>query len=349
MAWDGICGRHEDLNLDAQQKKLAETLRERADHAAGLRVIEAYRYLLVPQQRDPRGRVELEAVRIDADRAERGTGSGSVRGDGLGGHMAPAVSVAESAGRRLLNDGTLAVQFPAVILRQQLDGVLESRWTDGHVPVSVLWEDMARYVYLPRLRDQDVLLATVATGPEGIMWRAEGFGVAVSYDDASDRYVGLSTPGQSAAAISPSTLVVRADILEAQYERDLRQAEADAESDSDAADADTTGSFAGGDTGDDAGAGAPSDTSSDPDNAAQRGLRVFRGSVKLDASRPTQAFTRLSDGVLTRVLGHPDATVDIRVEIEVRNPAGFDSDVIRNVNENTRELDFEEGTGFTPD
>jgi len=28
---------------------------------------------------------------------------------------------------------------------------------------------------------------------------------------------------------------------------------------------------------------------------------------------------------------------------------GFDNDVIRNVNENTRELDFEEGTGFTPD
>jgi len=52
---------------------------------------------------------------------------------------------------------------------------------------------------------------------------------------------------------------------------------------------------------------------------------------------------------LTRVLGHPDAAVDIRVEIEVRNPAGFDSDVVRNVNENTRELDFEEGTGFTPD
>ena len=103
------------------------------------------------------------------------------------------MGIAGSAGRRLLNDGTLAVQFPAVILRQQLDGVLASRWADGHVPVSVLWEDMARYVYLPRLRDQDVLL----------------------------------------------------------------------------------------------------------------------------------------------------------VEIEVRNPAGFDSDVIRNVNENTRELDFEEGTGFT--
>ncbi len=348
LAWDGICDRHEDLNLDAQQRKLAETLRDRADQAASLRVVEAYRYLLVPQQRDPRGVIDLEAVRIDPERAERGNGSRSARASDIGGQVAPAIAIAESAGRRLVNDGSLAVQFPAVILRQQLDGVLASRLADGHVPVSVLWEDMARYIYLPRLRDQDVLLATVSAGPEGIMWRTEGFGVAVSYDDASDRYVGLSTPGQSAAAIAPSTLVVRADVLEVQYERDLRQAADDAESDSDAAVEGPTGSFTDGDA-DDAGSGAPADSSRDRDDAAQGRLRVFRGSVKLDASRPTQAFTRLSDGVLTRVLGHPDALVDIRVEIEVRNPAGFDSDVIRNVDENTRELDFEEGTGFTSD
>ncbi len=349
LAWDGICSRHEELNLDAQQRKLAQTLRERADQAAGLRVVEAYRYLLVPQQHEPRGGIDLEAVRIDADRAERSSDSGSVHGGSLGGHMAPALRIAESAGRRLLNDGTLAVQFPAVILRQQLDGVLASRWSDGHVPVSVLWEDMARYVYLPRLRDQDVLLGTVAAGPDGIMWNTEGFGVAVSYDEQANRYDGLSMPGQPAGAISPSTLVVRADLLKAQHERDRQQAGVDAQRQSEAADMQSKQPFADHQTSGDADAGGTAGAARDQGDAAESALRVFRGSVKLDATRPTQSFTRLSDGVLTRILGHPDAEVDIRVEIEVRRPTGFDNNVIRNVNENTRELNFEEGTGFTSD
>ncbi len=347
LAWDGICERDEVLNLDAQQKNLAKTQRDRADHAADLRVVEAYRYVLVPQQRQPRDAVEFETVKIDADRADRGAGSGSVRAGDFGSPAAPAASIAERAGRRLLNDGTLAVQFPAVILRQQLDGVLASRLADGHVPVSVLWEDMARYVYLPRLRDQDVLLATVSSGPEGIMWRTEGFGVAAAYDDDSGRYVGLSTPGELASAIQPSTLVVRADLLESQYENDARKAAADGGSDD--VDAEPTVPIAGGDSAGGAAEGDYAGGSRGRGEDTQRELRVFRGSVKLDASRPTQSFTRLSDGVLTRVLGHPDATVDIRVEIEVRNPAGFDTDMIRNVDENTRELNFDEGTGFTPD
>ena len=61
---------------------------------------------------------------------------------------------------QLVSDGTLAVQFPPVMLRLKLDGELASRWADGHVAASTLWEDIAKYAYLPRLQDQDVLLAT---------------------------------------------------------------------------------------------------------------------------------------------------------------------------------------------
>ena len=260
--------------------------------------------------------------------------------------------MAESAARRLVNDGELGVQFPAVILRQELDGVLASRWADGHVAVSVLWEDMARYVYLPRLRDQDVLMSTAASGPEGLAWTTEGFATAVSYDDTETRYLGLSTPGERAAVLTPSTLIVRPDLASAQHERAREAAAADGTERSgggvgvteDGDDTATSGdslfpSDANGEDGDHS-------NLTDPPRTA---LSVFRGSIVLDPERPTRAFTQVSDEVLTHVLSHPDAEVVVRVDVEVRKPGGFTSDVIRNVNENARVLGFEEGTGFTSD
>ena len=106
---------------------------------------EAYKYALVPRQDDPGGSIEFDIVGLDSDGP-----------------------VAERVSRKMLNDGALATQFPPVLLRQRLNGVLQSRWADGHVPVSTLWEDFARYVYLPRLRDQDVMLKTVEKRPSRI-------------------------------------------------------------------------------------------------------------------------------------------------------------------------------------
>ncbi|WP_428116916.1 DUF499 domain-containing protein [Candidatus Poriferisodalis sp.] len=352
LAWDGICGRHEELNLDAQQKKLAETQRDRSDQTAGLRIAEAYRYLLVPQQEEPRGPVTLEVVKLDSDNSV-GERSGRRRtNDHLLSGTPPVVRMAESAARRLVNDGELGVQFPPVILRQELDGVLASRWADGHVAVSVLWEDMARYVYLPRLRDQDVLMSTAASGPEGFAWTTEGFATAVSYDDTASRYLGLSTPGERAEVLTPSTLIVRPDLATAQQQRDREAVATDGTERSGGGvgvTEDGDGSATSGDSlfpSDADGDDGESGISTDPPRPT---LSVFRGSIVLDPERPTRAFTQVSDEVLTHVLNHPDAEVVVRVDVEVRKPGGFTSDVIRNVNENTRVLGFEEGTGFTSD
>lgn len=108
---------------------------------------------------------------------------------------------------------------PPVMLRLKLDDdkALASRWADGHVAAITLWEDFAKYVYLPRLRDQDVLMATVAAGPASMTWQAEGFAVAAGYDESSGRYLGLVAGGH-AAGLPPTALVVRPDVAVAQQE-----------------------------------------------------------------------------------------------------------------------------------
>ena len=150
------------LNLDAHQTTQARTRRSQSDDAVGLRLVETYKYALVPRQDDPVGEVTFDVANLD----QQGT-------------------VAQRASRRLVSDGTLATQFPPVMLRLKLDDekALASRWADGHVAATTLWEDFAKYVYLPRLRDQDVLMATIAAGPASMTWQAEGFAVAAGYDE----------------------------------------------------------------------------------------------------------------------------------------------------------------------
>ena len=129
------------------------------------------------------GPIELDAVRLDSP------------GD-----------IGERVSRKMVNDGTLAERYPAVMLRHQLDTTLASRWEEGDVSAGALWDDYAKYVYLPRLRDIDVLLAAVETGPSTVSWESEGFGVAAGIDEVLGRYLGLAVgahPRRAGADLAP--------------------------------------------------------------------------------------------------------------------------------------------------
>lgn len=304
LAWSGICDRAEELNLDAQQTRLAMTQRSRATQATDLRMGEAYKYALVPRQDDPHGNIEFDVVGLESDG-----------------------SVAERVSTKLTNDGALATQFPAVLLRQRLDNVLQSRWTDGHVSVSTLWEDFARYVYLPRLRDQPVMMGTVAKGPVGFAWTSDGFAVAAGMDESTGRYLGLAAEGVPPDAVTPASLVVHPDRALSQLRAEQRE---DLDTEPDGGDEEEPRTHDGDDTG----------ASTSPT------ITIFRGSVRLDSARPTKAFTKISEEVLTHLLSQPDIDADIRLEVEIRKAEGYSEHTIRTVTENTRTLQFEEGSGF---
>lgn len=147
LAWDDIDGQAEGLNLDPQQRRQATRKRQDANLAVGLRVAETYQWLLVPVQTEQQREVQFDVVRVE----------------GQGG-------VAERAARKLVHEDRLKTAYPPVLLRQVLDGVLAPMWEAGHVSVKDLWDAFARYLYLPRLRDMDVLIATVRQGPASVNW-----------------------------------------------------------------------------------------------------------------------------------------------------------------------------------
>jgi hypothetical protein len=64
-------------------------------------------------------------------------------------------------------------------------------WRGEHVAIRQLAEDFARYLYLPKLRDTEVLYAAVRDGLSLLLWKEESFAYADSFDEGTGRYRGL--------------------------------------------------------------------------------------------------------------------------------------------------------------
>ena len=184
------------LNLDKAQERQAKERRERAEKAIDVRLGETYRWLLVPRQGiEPGAPVEFVEQKLEG-----------------------SSGLAVRASDRLVREGSLYTEYPAVLLRTLLDGVLAPEWKDGHVTVGRLWEVFSQYPYLPKLRDRRVLETAVSNGPASTVWQVEGFAVA-DLMGADGRYRGLTT-GAFASVLNADTLAVRPARALAQLEAD---------------------------------------------------------------------------------------------------------------------------------
>src|SRR5260370_1172296 len=127
--------------------------------------------------------------------------------------MQPAQeALAVRASRKRENDGLLITRYAGTNLRLELDKV--PLWRGDAVSVKQLADDFAQYLYLPRLRDTDVLLAAVRDGVAALTWERETFAYADSYDTKRQCYLGLKAGQQ----IMPSleSLLVKPEVAAAQ-------------------------------------------------------------------------------------------------------------------------------------
>jgi hypothetical protein len=166
LAWQSILEQETELNLDKSQSRQAGTQKATWDRTTTSRIGETYQWLLVPTQPNPQAPLEWQQTRL--------TG---------------ADMLAARASKKLRNDGQMVAQFTATFLRQALDTI--PFWRGNHVAVKLLVEDFARYPYLQRLRDGDVLLGAMREGVSSVTWRTDTFAFADSYDEAKGRYFGL--------------------------------------------------------------------------------------------------------------------------------------------------------------
>jgi predicted AAA+ superfamily ATPase len=305
LAWSSILDEKEGLNLDPHQVRQAETQLKAADGAVVARLPEAYQWLLVPVQPTPQEQMQWQTFRL--------TGQ-----DGL----------ATRASKKLRSEELFVPSLAGTRLRMELDRV--PLWRGDHVAVSQLAEDFARYIYLPRLREPQVLSAAVQDGLGLLLWRQESFAYADGFDDATGRYRGLRC-GQRVDVFHEAGggLVVRPEIALKQQEADIANA-MPAGGGGNAGVPPAVGGFE---------APGPTDGAAAPSPPVAKPRRYY-GTVPLDPTRVGRDAGRIADEVIAHLAGLIGSEVTVTLEIEAKVPNGVPDNVVRTVTENSRTLKF---------
>jgi hypothetical protein len=310
LAWESITLEKEALNLDPQQLKQAETQMKSADGAVVARLPETYQWLLVPAQSSPQTPIEWHAHRLSGQDA-----------------------LAVRASKRLRNEELLVPVLAGTRLRMELDRI--PLWRGDDVTIKQLAEDFARYLYLPRLKDSQVLATAVQDGLSLLLWQSESFAYADSFDEASGRYRGLRCGQHVVASIdSLGGVLVKPDVA-------LRQQAADA--------APKPGPWTGGETTEEPGSQSVGlGKGPAPLRSVVRTSKRFHGTVVVDPARVGRDAGRIADEVISHLVGLVGSEVTVTIEIEARIPSGAPDNVVRTVTENSRTLKFT-SQGFEED
>lgn len=303
LAWQSIVNEKEELNLDPFQVRQAETRLSEEDGRVRGQIPEAFRWLLVPMQDDPKKRVDWESL--------------SLRGSG---------ELAMRASNRLKRADLLVTSYGSTLVRRDLDRI--PLWQDGgdHVEIRQLADHYSRYTYLQRVEDPSVIAEAVRAGVGMLMAESETFAYAEGFDEQKGRYLGLRL---AEPLIDPLTadspgLVVRAEIARKQMDKEKSGPTGGETTGGETTGGETTGGeTTGGDT-----------TSTSP-----RPKR-FHGSVAIDPIRAGSKVGEIADEVVVHLTGLANSNVVLTLEIDATIPDGVPDGVERTVTENAMTLGF---------
>ncbi len=310
LAWSSIWDDRITLNLDQFQARQADTKRKTADETVDARIPETYQWLIVPGQPDPQGQSEWTEYRLQGDE-----------------------SLATRAAKKLKNEGLLHVDLGGVSLRLELDRI--PLWRGNHVGLKQLAEDMARYLYLPRIRDEDVLLAAVRDGLGLLTWRDDSFGYAEGWDEQKGRYKGLRAGQGGRVVLDSESLIVKPDVAAVQLEAERQPQPIPGSTRT----GPTLVSGTGLSTDQPGGTGGQTVTVVTPPVSQ---LRRFHGSVKLDPQRLVRDASKITEEVVQHLSSIVGADVQVTLDIQVELPANASDKLVRDVTENCRTLRFDE-------
>jgi predicted AAA+ superfamily ATPase len=307
LAWNSVWDEKEQLNLDNFQTKQAETKRKNADDTVEARIPETFQWLLVPGQPDPKGAMEWSDIRLQGQDA-----------------------LAVRASKKMRNDMMLLTQMGGNTLRLELDRI--PLWRGDHVGLRQLAEDLGKYLYLPRLKDSDVLLGAVRDGVGRLTWQSESFAYAEKYDEQKARYVGLQAGQATQVLLDGQSVLVKPEVAAKQLEAERQERE---RANGSGTTAQPGGTSASG-TGPAAGGSGPAVTAPTPTDP-----RRFHGTVELNTLRLASEAGRIAQEVIQHLSSRSGVTVKVTLEVQADIPDGAPQDLVRTITENCRTLGFQ--------
>lgn len=318
LAWQSIVSDVKEgrLNLDMHQGKQASKGLEDAKEALDRMIREAYKWLLAPMQE-----------------ARPGKGISEITWEHF--QINPATINRMQEIEQILKENELLITEWAPI---HLANLLRSWfWKEENPTASALdvWQKSCAYLYLPRLRDSEVIRATLGAGAAS----RDFFGFA--YGSDGGRYIGFHF-GKATSPILDETLLL-VEPKESERFDEILVAEEVARR---AATTPTTGTTTVLTTGNGTtppGVAEPVIGTSSV--APKANKKLFFGSVELNPMQPKPQFGDVVDEIVM-LLNRPDVRLKITVEIEAESEDGFDDNIQRAVRENCSQLKFKSGSGF---
>ena len=306
LAWTSIVTEQATLNLTAHQLKQAENQKHNVEATLQARIPEAYQWLLIPTQDTPQAQLTIKPMRLSGQEA-----------------------LAVRAAKKLRNEDLLITGYAASPLKIYLDRIPLWRGGGNHVQVKQLVEDFSSYVYLPRLRNPQVLLKALSDGICLLTWPQDSFAFADGFDEIAKRYQGLRC-GQSVMIDEHNLggIIVRADVARTQHQAETL-----------AAALPLNGATATAPT--NQGSPAADNPSQAPAPVPAKQLpKRFHASVDLNPLRTGRDAGQIGVEVLSHLLALPGAEVKVTLEIEASLPSGATEQIVRTVTENARTLNF---------
>lgn len=306
LAWGSIVDDVKEmrLNIDLLQKKQAEKELQSAEDVLPRVARECYKWLLCPVQHAPvEPKIEVEAFQLN-------TG-----GTGLNNEI-----------ERICGENELVITaWSPIHLRAKLR---ELYWKPERTSVGAMafWEDTLRYLYLPRLKNRDVLAQAIANGA------ASRDFFATAYGEQDGKFDGFNFGGGN-VQLDDTLLLIDPEAAKA-YEEANRQKQVEP--------AGIPGTVTTGDPGPTPPIGGehgpgPRGTLK-PEPPAAPKAKSFHGMSEIPAATAKMRLVQLAEEIITVLAGDPNATIKVRLEIDADFPDGASDQVKRAVSENAKAL-----------
>jgi predicted AAA+ superfamily ATPase len=300
LAWGEIVRDTKRLNLTQSDSALAEAKLAEANETMKTRLKEAWCYLHYPAQESAQADVQWVSGKIPAQ-------------DGL---------LARATKKLVGEEGLLTELGPA-----RLDRDLQKYIWNGkpHLSLKDLREYLNRYIYLPRLKNQEVLIKAVQSAVSGML--PGPFAYAERWDAKTDIYLGLAIEraGNAPVVIDSDSVIIKPNVAETHRPAPPQPAPG--------------GPPAG--PGDkvpgveEQPVGGPS--TSPP--AEKRPTR-FTGAVMISPERPARDIHQIVEAIIEQLTTLPGSQVKLRLEIEADVPGGLERAKVRTLIENANTLGF---------
>jgi hypothetical protein len=302
LAWGEIVRDTKRLNLTQSDSALAEAKLVEANETMKTRLKEAWCYLHYPAQESAQADVEWASGKIPAQ-------------DGL---------LARASKKLVGEEGLLTELGPA-----RLDRDLQKYIWNGkpHLSLKDLREYLNRYIYLPRLKNQEVLIKAVQSAVSGML--PGPFAYAERWDEKTDTYLGLAIEraGNAPVVIDSDSVIIKPDMAEAHRPAPPQPGPGGVPAGFGERAPETGGQPVG------------SGPMSPP---AEKKPTRFTGAVMISPERPARDIHQIVEAIVEQLTTLPGSKVKLRLEIDAEVPGGLERAKVRTLIENANTLGFVE-------